>query len=138
VYKKICDENLILVMHTGFDFAFSRIRIADPEKIITVIEKFPSLKLVTTHLGAWEQWDEVEQFLLGKNIYMEISFSLEFLDDAVKKIISNHPQEYILFGTDSPWTEQQKTLSLLRSLQLGEEKEALILRENAEKLLNSV
>ncbi|MDQ7787064.1 MAG: amidohydrolase family protein [Thermodesulfovibrionales bacterium] len=138
VYKKICDENLILVMHTGFDFAFSRIKIADPEKIITVIEKFPSLKLITTHLGAWEQWDEVEQFLLGKNIYMEISFSLEFLDDAVRKIFLNHPQEYILFGTDSPWTEQQKTLSLLKGLQLGEKKEALILRENATKLLNSV
>ena len=76
--------------------------------------------------------------MLGKPIYMEISFSLEFLNDTVRNIISNHPPEYILFGTDSPWTEQQKTLSLLKGLQLGEEKEALILRENALKLLNSV
>jgi predicted TIM-barrel fold metal-dependent hydrolase len=138
VYKKIADENLILVMHTGFDFAFQRIRIADPEKILTIIEKFPSLKLVTTHLGAWEQWEEVEQYLLGKPIYMEISFSLEFLDDTVKKIISNHPPEYILFGTDSPWTDQQNSVSLLKGLQLGEEKEARIFRENAVKLLDSV
>jgi predicted TIM-barrel fold metal-dependent hydrolase len=139
VYEKICDQNLILVMHTGFDFAFPLIKIADPEKIFTVIEKFPSLKLVTTHLGAWKQWEEVERFLLGKKIYMEISFSLEFLDgDAARKIISNHPQEYILFGTDSPWTDQHKTVSLLRGLQLGEEKEELILRKNALKLLNSV
>jgi hypothetical protein len=138
VYKKIADENLILVMHTGFDFAFQRIRIADPEKILTIIKKFPSLKLVTTHLGAWEQWEEVEQFLLGKPIYMEISFSLEFLDDTVKKIISNHPAEYILFGTDSPWTDQQNSVSLLKGLQLGEEKEAHIFRDNAVKLLNSV
>ena len=138
VYKKIADENLILVMHTGFDFAFQRIRIADPEKILTIIEKFPSLKLVTTHLGAWEQWGEVEKFLLGKPIYMEISFSLEFLDDTVKKIISNHPAEYILFGTDSPWTDQQNSVSLLKGLQLGEEKEAHIFRDNAVKLLNSV
>ena len=138
VYKKICDENLILVMHTGFDFAFERTRIADPEKIIAVLKKFPSLKLVTTHLGAWEQWEEVEQFLLGKPVYMEISFSLEFMNEVVRKIISNHPPEYIFFGTDSPWTEQQKTLSLFRGLQLGEEKERLILRENALKLLDSV
>ena len=69
---------------------------------------------------------------------MEISFSLEFLDDTVKKIISNHPTEYILFGTDSPWTEQQKTLSLFRELLLGEEKEELILRKNAMRLLDSV
>jgi predicted TIM-barrel fold metal-dependent hydrolase len=138
VYEKICDENLILVMHTGFDFAFQRIKIADPEKIITVLKNFPSLKMVTTHLGAWEQWEEVERFLLGKPIYMEISFSLEFLDDTVRKIISHHPTEYILFGTDSPWTEQQKTLSLFRGLRLGDKKEELILQENAVNLLNSV
>lgn len=137
VYEKVCAENLILVMHTGFDFAFSRIKIADPEKVLSILEKFPSLKLVTTHLGAWEQWSEVEQFLLGKPIYMEISFSLDFLDDSVRKIISNHPPEYILFGTDSPWTDQQETLSLLKGMNLGEKKEALILWENAEKLLNS-
>jgi uncharacterized protein len=138
VYKKISDENLILVMHTGFDFAFPRKKIADPEKILTIIENFPSLKLVTTHLGAWEQWEEVEHFILGKPIYMEISFSLEFLDETVKKIISNHPPEYILFGTDSPWTDQQNSVSLFKGLQLGEEKEKLILRENAVKLLASV
>jgi len=138
VYEKIRKENLILVMHTGFDFAFPQTRIADPEKITNIVQKFPALKLVTTHLGAWNLWEEVEKFLLGNPVYMEISFSLEFLDDTVKKIISHHPSEFILFGTDSPWTEQQKTLSLLRGLHLGKEKEDLILRENAIKLLNSV
>ncbi|MFZ5906713.1 MAG: amidohydrolase family protein [Nitrospirota bacterium] len=138
VYETICDENLILVMHTGFDFAFPRTKIADPEKIINILGTFPSLNLVTTHLGAWEQWHEVADFLLGKQIYMEISFSLDFLNDTVRKIITSHPPEFILFGTDSPWTDQEKTLSLLKGLQLGEEKEELILRENAAKLLNSV
>ncbi len=139
IYERICRNNLILEMHTGFDFAFPRTKIADPEKILAIIGKFPSLKLVTTHLGAWEQWEEVEQYLLGKPIYMEISFSLEYIDvDAARKIISSHPQEYVLFGTDSPWTEQHATISLLKRLQLGEEKEELIFRENAVKLLESV
>jgi hypothetical protein len=140
VYEKICDENLILVMHTGFDFAFPLTRIADPEKISRILGMFPSLKLVSTHLGAWKLWEEVEQYLLGKPVYMEISFSLDFLDehDAVRNIFSNHPPEYILFGTDSPWTAQEGTLSLFRELKLGEEKENLMLRENALTLLNSV
>lgn len=138
VYKEISDKNLILVMHTGFDFAFPRTKIAGPQKILNILEKFPTLKLVTTHLGAWEQWDEVADLLLGKPIYMEISFSLDFLDDTVRKIIANHPPEYILFGTDSPWTGQQKTLSLFRGLQLGIDKEELILGENALRLLNFV
>ncbi len=140
VYEKISRENLILVMHTGFDFAFPPIRIADPAKILRITEIFPSLKLVTTHLGAWKQWEEVEQFLLGKPIYMEISFSLDFLEDgdSVRNIFSRHDPEYILFGTDSPWTKQQETLSLLKGLGLGEDKERLILRENALTLLNAV
>jgi hypothetical protein len=138
VYEKISDENLILVMHTGFDFAFARTRIADPEKVLAILQTFPALTLITTHLGAWADWEEVERCLFGKQIYMEISFSLEFLDGTVRKIISHHPTDYILFGTDSPWTDQQKTLSLFRELNLGEQKEEMILRKNALKLLNAV
>ncbi len=139
VYEKISESKLVVLMHTGFDFAFQRIRKADPMKIVKVIEHFPGLKIVTTHLGAWDDWDEVEKHLIGKNIYMEISYSLDLLKkERAKEIILNHPGHCILFGTDSPWTDQGKTLSFLRGLELGEEKEALILRDNALNLLNSV
>ncbi len=140
VYEKISRENLLLVMHTGFDFAFPRVRICDPAMILQITRRYPSLKLITTHLGAWKQWDEVEQLLIGEPVYMEISFALDYLDEdaAVRTIFLNHPPEYIIFGTDSPWTAQEGTLSLFRGLGLGEEKEKLILRENALSLLNSV
>ncbi|MCE5194061.1 MAG: amidohydrolase family protein [Nitrospiraceae bacterium] len=139
IYEKISSENLIIVMHTGFDIAFERIRRADPEKIVRVMESFPSLKLVTTHLGSWDDWDEVEKHIIGKDIYMEISFSLELLDKHhARNLISRHSKEYVLFGTDSPWTDQYKTLSLLRELGLDEKTESLILSENAARLLNSV
>jgi len=136
LYEKIVREDLIVVMHTGFDFAFKRNRIADPEKILNIYAKFPQMKLVTTHLGAWDDWKEVEEHLIGKNIYMEISFSLEFLDkETAKNLIQRHPKEYIFFGTDSPWTDQGNTLSLLKGLKLGDEIEKLILRDNALNLL---
>jgi len=139
MYELIRKENLIVVMHTGFDIAFPRIRRADPAKILRIVKQFPDLKLVTTHLGSWEQWQEVEMVLAGKPIYMELSFSLEYLDsDPVKDILLKHPQEHLLFGTDSPWTDQQKTLELFRELDLGEKIERAILKDNAEKLLNSV
>jgi len=139
VYQKINDEGLILVLHTGFDFAFERIRKADPEKIMEINSAMPSLKLVTTHLGAWEDWDEVKRWMLGKEIYMEISYSLEFLDkEEAREIIMNHPEGYIFFGTDSPWTDQGKTLELFKSLGLPSHLEKKILRENALALLSSV
>jgi predicted TIM-barrel fold metal-dependent hydrolase len=95
--------------------------------------------LVTTHLGAWEDWDEVEKHIVGKKIFMEISYALDILDkEKARRIILNHPEEYVLFGTDSPWTDQSETLALLKSLELGREREDLILGENAATLLGSV
>lgn len=139
LYEKICEKNLVVVMHTGFDLAFDRKRICDPEKIMRVLEKFPDLKMVTTHLGAWEDWDEVEKHIVGKKIFMEISYSLDILSkEQARRIILNHPQEYVLFGSDSPWTDQSRTLALLKGLDVGSEHEDLILRKNAEALLDSV
>jgi predicted TIM-barrel fold metal-dependent hydrolase len=136
VYEKVLKDNLMIVMHTGFDFAFERMRIADPVKILKVYDEFPGIKLVTTHLGAWDDWNEVEKHLIGKNIYMEISFSLEFLEkEKAKSLIQSHPKEYIFFGTDSPWTDQGNTLSLLKKLELGHELESQILHNNALKLI---
>ncbi len=137
VYERICEEGLIVVMHTGFDLAFERIRIADPAKIVRVTEKFPGFKLVTTHLGAWQDWDEVERLLVGKKIYMEISYALDLLEPGrARRMILEHPAGYVLFGSDSPWTGQEKTLDLLRRLELGPERERKILTDNATALLN--
>ncbi len=136
VYEQLSEAQLIVVMHTGYDLAFQRTRIADPVRIVRVLDSFPDLKLVTTHLGAWEDWDEVEKHLLGKHIFMEISYSLDILEqEKSRKIFLNHPPECILFGTDSPWTDQGQTLSLLKGLSLGDERERRILRENALNLL---
>ncbi|SPQ01411.1 Amidohydrolase 2 [Candidatus Sulfobium mesophilum] len=136
IYKKIASEGLIVLMHTGFDLAFDRVRIADPEKILRVVETCPDLKLVTSHLGAWEDWDEVERLMIGEKVYMEISYALDILDPRrARDMILAHPAEYVLFGTDSPWTSQDKTLSLLLNLRLGPDLEKKILRENALALL---
>jgi predicted TIM-barrel fold metal-dependent hydrolase len=137
IYEKICDEGLILMMHTGFDIAFERIRRCDPAKIVYVTEKFPELKFITTHLGSWEDWQEVQRLIIGRPIYMEISMTLDYLEsEIVKNMILAHPTEYVLFGSDSPWTSQQNTLELLRQLDLGEEREKLICKQNASRLLH--
>jgi predicted TIM-barrel fold metal-dependent hydrolase len=140
IYEAVCRENLLLVMHTGYDVAFEKVCRADPAAIIRVVERFPELKLVTTHLGGWEQWREVNSLLAGRPVYMEISFSLDYLetDFPIRDIFMKHPKEYILFGTDSPWTDQEETLSLFRGLGLGPDAEALALSGNAERLLESV
>ena len=70
---------------------------------------------------------------------MDISYTLAQIDpQAVRRIILKHPQEYILFGTDSPWSGPQETYKHLQALELGPETEELIIRKNGLALLESV
>jgi predicted TIM-barrel fold metal-dependent hydrolase len=135
-YEEVARQDLLLVMHTGYDIAFPRIRRADPQKLLGIAETFPDLKLVTTHLGAWQQWEEVRRHLLGRKIYMEMSFAMEELGpERSREMILGHPDDYLLFGTDSPWTDQCQTLSLLENLHLPQKKLQRILAANALALL---
>lgn len=135
-YEQVCENDLILVMHTGFDIAFEFIRRADPARILNVLQRFPQLKLITTHFGAWQQWDEVGDQLIGRNIYMEISFALDYLPaEKAKELLEKHPADYILFGTDSPWRKQEETLNLLNKLNLDDQRMDKILYGNAKRLL---
>ena len=135
-YEETSRHDLLLVMHTGYDIAFPRIRRADPEKLLRIKEAFPTLEFITTHLGAWRQWDEVREYLIGREIYMEISFGLDELPpEQAREMILAHPEGYILFGTDSPWTDQAQTLTLLKNLNLPEPRLKRILSSNAASLL---
>jgi predicted TIM-barrel fold metal-dependent hydrolase len=136
-YEQVIKNNLFLVMHTGFDVAFEFIDRAGPSKVLKVLNKFRELKLITTHFGAWQQWDKVADEIIGKNIYMEISFALDYLDPATaKKLLEKHPSDYILFGSDSPWRKQDETLNLLGRLNLEPSRMEKILCKNAQRLLN--
>lgn len=137
MYASLVEHDLLVVMHTGFDIAFPRMELCDPVRVIKVLDKFPKLKLITTHLGAWDQWDEVRDKLIGKPIYMELSYALDFLEPkTARNMIIDHPSEYLLFGSDSPWSDQQNTLKLLQNLNLEPELFRSITRENADLLLS--
>jgi hypothetical protein len=136
-YEAISAAGLILVMHTGFDIGFPREDIAGPARIRRVIERFPELKFVATHLGAWEMWDQVRELLTGHRIYMDISFSLQYLSTAqARALLLAHPADRLLFGSDSPWACQEEVAGMLRALRLGTELEERIFRRNALELLD--
>lgn len=139
MYGSLVDNDLLVVMHTGFDIAFPRVELCNPGRVVNILEKFPELKLITTHLGAWDQWEEVKELLIGKPIYMELSYALDFLDPQIaRSMITDHPKEYLLFGSDSPWSDQNNSLDLLRALDLEPDLFFRITRGNAESLLNRI
>ncbi|MDD2468088.1 MAG: amidohydrolase family protein, partial [Desulfobulbus sp.] len=116
--------------------AYPRIRRADPQRILDVCRQFPGLKMIATHLGGWDEWKDVRTLLTGEPIYMEISFALDFLDQIrLRDIILNHPPEYLLFGTDSPWSDQATTLKMLAKLGLSDTLFEAMISSNARRLL---
>jgi hypothetical protein len=136
LYEEITRYKLILICHTGFDIAFPLNRICDPARILNVVNNFPEMKFVAAHFGAWQDWDEVEKKLIGKNIYLETSFSLETIGEKkAKELILKHPSGYLLFGTDSPWTDQKSSVKFVRSLNLDNGLTESIFYKNALRLL---
>lgn len=139
LYEAVADAGLLLAMHTGYDWGFPGVERARPERIVRVLERVPALKLVTTHFGAWNDWDEVERLLIGRPVMMELSLSIEFLgEERARRMLLAHPPDCLLFGTDSPWSDQAESVARLKALGLGEELERRILGENARALLASV
>lgn len=139
LFRALDRLGLFVLCHTGFDFAFARERKGDPVRVRRLLDRVPTLKLVTSHLGAWDDWDEVERHLIGQPISMDVSLSLDLLGrERARAMLLAHPVDRVLFGTDSPWAGQAETLAAVRDLALGAEREAALLGGNAAALLAAV
>lgn len=137
IYEALSAEGLILVTHCGRDVGFppddDR---AGPARIRQVADRFTDLTLVCTHMGGWESWDAAEEHLIGADVHIETSFSLQFLDaDRAARMIRRHGVQRVLFGTDWPWSSQAGDVRRLRRLPLTQDEVRQILWANAARLL---
>lgn len=137
IFKLCCEYDMFVIIHAGFDVISPDLIHAPPEKILKVITEFPSLKLISAHMGANKMWDQTEKYLIGKNVYIDTSMACVF--DLSKKqaerMIKSHDPSKILFASDAPWCAADKSLEYLNSLELSDDLKEMILHENAEKLL---
>lgn len=76
-----CENDLIIVVHAGFDIGLPGFDYAVPKHILPVIEKIQPKKLVLAHMGGWGCWEETEELLTGRDVYFDTSFSLTPLRD---------------------------------------------------------
>jgi predicted TIM-barrel fold metal-dependent hydrolase len=137
IYAAACKHDLLVVAHCGRDIAFDddddR---ASPQRIRSVIDRFPEMRLVCTHMGGWRMWDEVEEHLLGQNVYLETSFSLGFLSaDRTIDMIQRHGTDRVMLGSDWPWVAQSVSVGQVEDLGLDEATGEKVLHTNAAKLL---
>lgn len=136
IYQKISDLGLVLLLHAGFDPVDLDVIWAPPKHSAKVIRDFPELKLVLAHGGGCAQWDDVEKYLVGSDVYFDLAILDGNIDDGqLFRIIQNHGPDRILFGSDCPWHSPEQELAMLDRLELHHYEKEQILHGNAESLL---
>ena len=74
-----------------------------PYKMAAILDTFPRLNVIAAHLGGFRQWQYALEVLAGRDIWMDTSSCMqEISDDVLRGILSRHPRERLLFGTDYP------------------------------------
>ncbi len=142
VLRAAAERDLIVTIHGGMDISFPDRRECSWERICRMLDKVPPKKLVLAHMGAWGQWKEAECFLGTPGLWLDTSFCLTPAEDPLflpkkqfVRMVRMHGADRVLFGTDSPWSDQEGSLSLLRSSGLEEGEISMILCQNALSLL---
>lgn len=139
IYEKVFDAGLIILFHSGVDHAFTEPFKCTPSRVRKVADTFRGGVIIAAHMGGYRYWDEVEKYLLGRDIYFDTAYSIHELGvERAEKFIKYHGAEKILFGTDCPWRNQAEDIKLIRSMSLCKKDIKAILGENARRILNFV
>jgi predicted TIM-barrel fold metal-dependent hydrolase len=136
LYQLIEHFGFFVVFHTGYDIAFPGNTQADVERIEVIAREFKELTIVATHVGGWRQWERAGVLAKYGNVYTETSMTLTEMDDsAFVKALSAFDEDRVLFGSDSPWTDQKEMVDRTLRLGLPERKLEKLLELNARALL---
>lgn len=139
IYDAAMDFGLICYFHAGDDVG-PHTRYGSPEVFATVLDSYPGIKMVLAHLGGWRMWDDVEEFLVGRDVLFDTAYTAdEMPTDQLFRIILDHGTDKVLFGTDSPWTDLEKEIRFFKECdELSDPDKEALFHGNAENLLGVV
>ena len=140
-YKRIVsyasELGLIISVHAGSDPKCPEDIHCTPQMSAEVLKETQAPKLVLAHLGGNKQWDEVEEYLVGEEVYFDTGVVLgRIQEEQFLRIVRTHGADKILFATDSPWSGQKEFLQIMNEMPLTDCERRKILGENAENLLD--
>lgn len=147
-----CENNLIILIHAGYDASFPGADFASPARIRNVYDQLRPDKLVLAHMGGWNDWGSAEELLAGCNVYLDTAYTLSPMrsntDGAIStehytpmskeqflRMVRIFGADHVLFGSDSPWTDIAESLQLVKESGLDRSELDAVLGENAARLL---
>lgn len=142
---------LIIITHAGWDIGFPEANYIPVDSLLDISKEINPDKMVLAHMGGWNDWEKVEEYLAGSNYYFDTAFSIgkinaredlpepmrtyNMQDEDFVRLCRKHGVERILFGTDSPWADQKEYVDKIKILGFSEDEMNLIFSENAKSLL---
>ena len=154
IIDRAAELGLIVITHAGLDIGFPGVVHCSPRMIKHVIDEIGDCKLIAAHMGGWRNWNEVPETLAETSVMIDTAFSTEMIipregcewnekdrrmldGDQFLKFVAAFGAERILFGTDSPWSDQKQSIRFVNRLPLDDDARSKILGGNAQTLLEA-
>ena len=121
---------LIVVLHAGLDIGYPDPIHCPPNRSANMLSQIsnPDAKIVLAHMGGFGQWDEVEEYLVGKKVWLDTAYTFGHIpEEQLLRIVRNHGADRILFATDSPWSGQKEYVEYLKGLALTQKEREYLL-----------
>lgn len=138
VYEEAAKNDLVLHFHSGLDPSLRDCDDTSIERFGNVIRSFAGAKIVLAHAGGMDEWQKVMDNLSGRGCYFDIAFVLDKMksSDTARELYRQN-EDYFLFGTDTPWCDQERYVRLVRESETltPEQKEKMFFR-NILKLID--
>lgn len=136
IYDYALSKDLIILHHAGYDPIGTVPFKTSPKMFAHVLDLLGGGKIVAAHFGGQSQWEEVGEYLAGRDIYFDTSMGFPFYgEETFLKIAEAHGYDKILFGSDNPWSDAAAEVERIKALPISEDKKEAVLGGNAVKLL---
>lgn len=142
VVREAARLGLWVLFHAGEDVGIAPPVHCTPERVARLRQAVPEAKLILAHMGGYRLWKQVLPLLPALGAWLDTSFCIPNHPEAhelLARVLRENGPEHVLFGTDSPWADQQVSLQATRQFLtdygFSAEETAAILGGNTQRLL---
>lgn len=136
MYEYAFSKGLIVVWHAGYDPVGTPPYRSNPKMFAELADRFDGAVMVAAHLGGQEQWEDVLEYLAGKNVYLDTSMASVYCPrELFESIVKKHGADKVLFASDSPWSDAAVEIERLKGYSFTQEELDAVFHGNAERLL---
>lgn len=127
---------LYVLFHVGDNPIKDTIDRANVDKALKLVNQIDSDHLILAHLGGRKHPDEALEKIAGTNCLLDTAMCNDDMSlEIMYKIMEKHGFDKVLFGTDSPWSDQKKAIEDMKSFGLNEQDYEKVMYKNALKII---